>query len=705
MIYRFVPKDLERLYLIDLLIIRPTEIFLASALHKHAAVEELRFKLFPTVYQPFTSSTLSSGLKRDTKAHLGSSIGIGKYRDIQSNFLDHHPDPNPGRKGNAVASYQQGHTPNVDAQWYRRNPDLPQGVGQSPMLAYQRASHWWQHITGNSIPRVFCQSLSHTTRPIGIHELKEPVEARPSVPSADVLSANVSPDTNPVVRKFMQILEGYGPEIRSLINDGIAQGFAAQRKINNEESVDSAVQRTRYAPHPSLLKDLRVFLSVPTATFKTPEQAEALEVVVNSKEHILLIGPTAMGKSLIYMLPASIHDRNLVTIVLLPLSSLHLDFQRRCKQLDIPSCRWTPTSGSERASIVYVSPEHAQRRDFLEYALALHFEKKLARVVIDEPHLILQQVHFRPCFSNLSPLITAGKFLICQCSTAPLLTLGPEVPFVFITGTCPPALSTSMLSTLAVTTCHVIRAATDRPEISYNVKLTETVPQARTLLVKAVKERLARPDEDSRFLVYGRSKDTVNKLADLIGCKPFHADIPEPERESNFEDWVEGKERVMVCTSLLGCGIDIEAVQVVYHFLTPWSIMGFAQESGRAGRGGKWAESYVFASKQEIDLEEPDNHFGKGIMRDWVLQSSTCRRVALSSFLDNKATTCTLLKNANFCDVCEREMDQPHPKRPIELTPLPSSSTNVLEVGPLPTLPPSSVQYAGEMYRRPDTPE
>ena len=136
-----------------------------------------------------------------------------------------------------------------------------------------------------------------------------------------------------------------------------------------EESGNPAARphQTRFDPHPSLLRELRTFLSDPNTTFKTPEQAEALEVSINRTEHLLLIGPTAMGKSLVYMLPAtSVHyDRNLVTIVILPLSSLHADFQRRCHQLNIPSSRWLPPpSVPSNTSIVYVSPEHTQTSVF-----------------------------------------------------------------------------------------------------------------------------------------------------------------------------------------------------------------------------------------------------------------------------------------------------------------------------------------------------
>lgn len=276
---------------------------------------------------------------------------------------------------------------------------------------------------------------------------------------------------------------------------------------------------------------------------------------------------------------------------------------------------------------------------------------------------------------------------------------------MLLTATCPPSLATSLLESLAILNCHVIRAPTDRPEISYNVNLSKTIAQAQKLLVEAVQERWKKSDADFRAIVYCRAKDSTEKIAELIGCKSFHSDVPEAEREVRFKDWVQGKEQVVVSTSLLGCGIDVEGVQVVYHYLTPWSVMDFVQESGRAGRGGKRAESHVFASEGERDDPDPEDQFGKQIMRDWVLQKMACRRVALSSFLDDRAIVCTLLRNVNLCDVCRRKMGEPHPKHPIKLSRAPLSPTDLPKVGPLPPIPPSSAQYAREMFRPPETQE
>ena len=137
-------------YLIEWFLIRPTEIFLAAALGFDSAVEELRFKLFPSVHQPFTSSTLSDCLKRDTKRYVRSAIGITKYCDIQSNFSTHHPGPLPPSKGRNTTDLQQGHTASMVNQWYNRTQEVPHGFTLAILKDFQRASRWWQHITGES---------------------------------------------------------------------------------------------------------------------------------------------------------------------------------------------------------------------------------------------------------------------------------------------------------------------------------------------------------------------------------------------------------------------------------------------------------------------------------------------------------------------------------------------------------------------------
>jgi len=238
------------------------------------------------------------------------------------------------------------------------------------------------------------------------------------------------------------------------------------------------------------------------------------------------------------------------------------------------------------------------------------------------------------------------------------------VQIVMMTATCPLTLRSEILSCIGITeaSCHIIHAPTDRPEISYNVKLHPSLKAAQRKLVEVLKSQLAMKKDDASFraLVYCRSKDKVDDLASTIGCRPFHADLSEKENVKTFKDWVGGKTKVIVATSLLGCGIDVEGVGLVLHLETPWSVLDFAQESGRAGRGGRPSTSIVFASEVEREPEGEDS-YGRQTMRDWALQRSACRRLALSSFLDGGHTTCVTLTGGALCDFCRAESKLEHP--------------------------------------------
>jgi superfamily II DNA helicase RecQ len=207
----------------------------------------------------------------------------------------------------------------------------------------------------------------------------------------------------------MQGLKNIEGNLRSHISNTMGASLAIQSRRNPTTTSSQHTEQEIFLPHPSLFKMLRNFLGDPSATFKTPQQAQALEVVMAGDRHLLLVGPTAMGKSLVYMLPAAQRDHG-TTCVLLPLSALHLDFDRRCNDLNIESSRWIPVTNEEpKTRIVYVSPEHAQTLAFTNYAVSMSRLGLLVQFVIDEVHLVKLHSDFRFCFSALQPLVTSGR--------------------------------------------------------------------------------------------------------------------------------------------------------------------------------------------------------------------------------------------------------------------------------------------------------
>lgn len=202
--------------------------------------------------------------------------------------------------------------------------------------------------------------------------------------------------------------------MRSCVGDVVGASLVVRSGANANH-----LEREHFVPHPSLIGMLRKFLDDPKATFKNAAQAEALEVSLAGDRHLLLVGPTAMGKSLVYMLPAAQRNHG-ITLVLLPLSALHPEFERRCRDLKITNSRWLPGINDQpKTRIVYVSPEHAQTSHFTNYLMAISRKNELVQIVVDEVHLVKLHDRFRFCFSALRPLVSAGKlfFFIELCST------------------------------------------------------------------------------------------------------------------------------------------------------------------------------------------------------------------------------------------------------------------------------------------------
>jgi len=46
--------------------------------------------------------------------------------------------------------------------------------------------------------------------------------------------------------------------------------------------------------------------------------------------------------------------------------------------------------------------------------------------------------------------------------------------------------------------------------------------------------------------------------------------------------------------------------------------MDYVQASGRAGRSGNWAKSWVYVSHDKFEKETSEDLFGYEIMRKWV---------------------------------------------------------------------------------------
>ena len=101
------------------------------------------------------------------------------------------------------------------------------------------------------------------------------------------------------------------------------------------------------------LKHLRLFYNNEAATFRSPELKAAIENVLYTSNDILAVLPTGIGKSLLFLLYASVHE-SLTAVVVVPTVSLAEDIMRRAASHGLSSAN-NVSNFNER--LIVVTPE------------------------------------------------------------------------------------------------------------------------------------------------------------------------------------------------------------------------------------------------------------------------------------------------------------------------------------------------------------
>ena len=233
----------------------------------------------------------------------------------------------------------------------------------------------------------------------------------------------------------------------------------------------------------------------------------------------------------------------------------------------------------------------------------------------------------------------------------------PNVPRLALTATADEQTRSEITSRLLDNPrCFI--ASFDRPNIRYRM-----YEKGKGYLDSIVQFILGEHMHESG-IVYCSTRNKAEAVCSYlkksgIDALVYHAGMDNELREANQAAFFD-RPCVMVATVAFGMGIDKSDVRFIIHVDMPKSIENFFQETGRAGRDGKAAESVLYYGLDDlvqqrffIDKSEAEPLYKQVSLNklDSMLglaESVGCRRMQLLSYFGE-----TLAEPCGNCDNCE----------------------------------------------------
>ena len=385
-------------------------------------------------------------------------------------------------------------------------------------------------------------------------------------------------------------------------------------------------------------------LKVDNPTWSCSEQKVAMQAVLERRNDVLAIMRTSSGKSMLMVVP-SLLENGSITIGIVPLNSLLLDYSRKLKAQHIPfqifHSHDSPTLHGNQ-SLVLTTVDQARTQSWKQQIGELNQRIPVVRVVFDEGHFAITDNDFRTVLDDVYEL---RQF---------------AVQLVVLSATIPPKSEATIRQAFGMMdSTLVVRTSTRRPELQYIVeeplKSNSDIADRVEAIIQETSISLKKED---RILVFVPYLDNGVNLAKQLDCDFFCGGrtLSAQDRHDMYQNWVEGVNRVMVCTHAFGAGNDYPHVPLVIHAGTPHHMMGYIQESSRAGRNKQPSRCIIIPRKQGAPptCPNPIDHKGQRDMYDMLFGTNKgdCITHALSRFNDGTGVRCFNAWNSKKCSRC-----------------------------------------------------
>ena len=204
-----------------------------------------------------------------------------------------------------------------------------------------------------------------------------------------------------------------------------------------------------------------------------------------------------------------------------------------------------------------------------------------------------------------------------------------------------------------------MRTSSARKELKYIVERIPSDVQINSAISTYLQRSISSYGPQDRAIAFCRSKQQVTDLADLFKVEPYYAVYEDDEAiEKNRmtkEKWLSGENKIMVSTSILGCGMDYPHIRDVIHRDPSFTMLDQYQEDSRGGRDGLECRATTFVVDKKV-YRVPDQPYDLGtqVLYESLSNTDQCRRIASTLYLDGQSKQCVSIPGAIFCDFCEK---------------------------------------------------
>ncbi|KAF8417617.1 hypothetical protein L210DRAFT_3427928, partial [Boletus edulis BED1] len=477
----------------DLVLARPFAQLAVKICFQDQGITQLyKDLLFVNFDRKFTSEDLSAVMSKYSLPHVHYALTINPWRHIQTAWrrklkcaVEHIVEIDETED---VEALQAGHTRRTENRIYGLSAESLVGAAEDVLPLFLQASTSWQEHCkvppgGRSLPYNQARTVKEPTR--GMHKSTTTYASKPTMVE-DIVNKVVERLT-PMLTELMQAITNAprqarlshrqrekqrrtdstaSEDIRKEETDSAEEKeedtdlqTAIQASLARPPAGESSTSRRRLMPEMSLeqqaLSKMRELLQREDLEWKSSQQRDAMNTVLQGQTDIVVIMPTGGGKSMLAIIPSLLED-NKTTVLVLPLNSLIMDYERKLQGMRVPYQIYTPNKKlNPRDNLVIVSADKSQTAQWRSTLADHAHHKMVARMVIDEAHIPLTTKGYRKSLEHFYDIRSE------------------PVPLVLLTATLPPSLMPALRETYQlVSNASIHRQGTNRAELRFVLEKT-----------------------------------------------------------------------------------------------------------------------------------------------------------------------------------------------------------------------------------------